>query len=109
MGPGAPVLPQQAARLRLLCPAKINLYLRVGPRRDDGLHPLLTWMCTVGLFDRLTLQTLPGPPAAATALTTMPATARAQRTGSGRDTAPHVQTLVPGGAGAGDATPAGGT
>jgi 4-diphosphocytidyl-2C-methyl-D-erythritol kinase len=40
--------------LRLLCPAKINLHLRVGPRRRaDGLHPLLSWMTTVGLFDTL--------------------------------------------------------
>ena len=42
--------------LRLLCPAKINLHLRVGPRRADGFHPLLSWMCTVGLFDTLTLR-----------------------------------------------------
>src|SRR6266550_81911 len=41
--------------LRLLCPAKINLHLRVGPRRRaaDGFHPLLSWMVTVGLFDTL--------------------------------------------------------
>jgi len=41
--------------MRLLAPAKINLHLRVGKRRDDGFHPLLTWMCTVGLFDTLTI------------------------------------------------------
>jgi 4-diphosphocytidyl-2-C-methyl-D-erythritol kinase len=35
-------------------PAKINLHLRVGPVRPDGFHPLLTWMTTVGLYDRLT-------------------------------------------------------
>jgi 4-diphosphocytidyl-2C-methyl-D-erythritol kinase len=45
--------------MQLLAPAKINLHLRVGRRRDDGFHPLLTWMCTVGLFDSLTLQTQP--------------------------------------------------
>jgi len=39
--------------LRLSVPAKINLHLRVGPRRDDGFHPLLTWMTTIGLFDSL--------------------------------------------------------
>jgi 4-diphosphocytidyl-2-C-methyl-D-erythritol kinase len=38
------------------CPAKVNLHLRVGPPRADGFHPLLTWMCTVGLFDRLTMR-----------------------------------------------------
>lgn len=42
--------------MRLLAPAKINLHLRVGPRRADGFHPLLTWMCTVGLFDSLELR-----------------------------------------------------
>src|SRR5215213_6751959 len=55
--------------MRLLAPAKINLHLRVGRRRDDGFHPLLTWMCTVGLFDTLTLEAAPErtsatPPAA---------------------------------------------
>lgn len=39
--------------MRVLAPAKINLYLRVGPPRDDGFHPLLSWMCTVELFDTL--------------------------------------------------------
>src|ERR1700710_2010165 len=41
--------------LKLLVPAKINLHLRVGPRRSDGFHPLLSWMTTIGLFDILTL------------------------------------------------------
>ena len=56
---------RQAGRLhdkntmQLLAPAKINLHLRVGRRRGDGFHPLLTWMCTVGLFDRLTLEADP--------------------------------------------------
>src|SRR5687767_2731713 len=42
--------------MRLLAPAKINLHLRVGPRDAAGYHPLLTWMCTVGLFDTLTIR-----------------------------------------------------
>src|SRR5437868_12339315 len=42
--------------MHLLAPAKINLHLRVGRRRGDGFHPLLSWMCTVGLFDSLTLE-----------------------------------------------------
>jgi 4-diphosphocytidyl-2-C-methyl-D-erythritol kinase len=48
--------------MRLLAPAKINLHLRVGPPRVDGFHPLLTWMCTCGLFDTLELERadLPG-------------------------------------------------
>jgi 4-diphosphocytidyl-2-C-methyl-D-erythritol kinase len=42
--------------MHLLCPAKINLHLRVGPLRGDGFHPLLSWFCTAGLFDTLTLE-----------------------------------------------------
>lgn len=42
--------------LQLLAPAKVNLILRVGPRRADGFHPILTWMCTVRLFDKLILE-----------------------------------------------------
>jgi len=42
--------------MRLEAPAKINLQLRVGRRRDDGFHPLVSWMCTVGLFDTLELE-----------------------------------------------------
>src|ERR1700722_7616498 len=41
--------------MRLLAPAKINLYLKVGSPAADGFHPLLTWMVTVGLFDKLEL------------------------------------------------------
>jgi 4-diphosphocytidyl-2C-methyl-D-erythritol kinase len=48
--------PPAPDRLRLLAPAKINLHLRVGPPpTPGGFHPLLTWMCTVALFDTLTL------------------------------------------------------
>jgi len=42
--------------MRVLAPAKINLHLRVGPPRADGFHPLLTWMCTVGLYDELDIE-----------------------------------------------------
>lgn len=42
--------------MRLLAPAKINLVLRVGPKDSaDGFHPLVSWMCAVGLFDTLIL------------------------------------------------------
>ena len=47
--------------MQVLCPAKINLHLRVGPCRADGFHPLLTWMCTVGLFDTLSLRLSDAP------------------------------------------------
>jgi 4-diphosphocytidyl-2-C-methyl-D-erythritol kinase len=42
--------------MRLLCPAKINLHLRVAPPRSDGFHPLLSWFCTTGFFDTLILK-----------------------------------------------------
>ena len=50
------VLRTNSATVRLLAPAKLNLHLRVGPPRADGFHPLLSWMCTAGLFDKLTLE-----------------------------------------------------
>ncbi len=42
--------------MRWLAPAKINLHLRVGKRRNDGFHPLCSWLVTVGLFDRLVIK-----------------------------------------------------
>jgi 4-diphosphocytidyl-2-C-methyl-D-erythritol kinase len=45
--------------MRVLAPAKVNLHLRVGPPRADGFHPLLTWMCTVALFDTLMIEVQP--------------------------------------------------
>src|SRR5688572_8847841 len=50
---------QQPHAVEVRCPAKINLHLRAGPVRGDGFHPLLTWMCTVGLFDSLKMRTPP--------------------------------------------------
>lgn len=45
--------------MKLLAPAKINLHLRVAPVTSDGFHPLLSWMCTVGLFDTLIVSHTP--------------------------------------------------
>ena len=36
-------------------PAKVNLELRVGPRKDDGFHDLATVFMAVGLFDEVTV------------------------------------------------------
>lgn len=42
--------------LTLSCPAKVNLALSVGaPRPEDGLHPICSWMVTVGFSDTLKL------------------------------------------------------
>ncbi len=40
----------------LLCPAKVNMILRVGPRRTDGFHDLESWMVKLRWGDRLTIQ-----------------------------------------------------
>jgi len=41
--------------VRVRVPAKINLSLAVGPRRDDGYHEIVSVMQTVDIFDTLTL------------------------------------------------------
>jgi 4-diphosphocytidyl-2-C-methyl-D-erythritol kinase len=42
--------------MQILSPAKINLHLRVGPLANDGFHPLLSWMCTTGLYDVIEME-----------------------------------------------------
>ncbi len=41
--------------------AKVNLTLRVGPRRGDGYHEVQTLMQSIGLADTLTVSGRPGP------------------------------------------------
>ena len=41
-------------RVRVRVPAKINLFLGVRGRRDDGYHDLVSVMQTIGVHDRLT-------------------------------------------------------
>lgn len=41
--------------ITILAPAKINLFLDVAGRRDDGYHDLLSVMQTVGVFDRISV------------------------------------------------------
>jgi 4-diphosphocytidyl-2-C-methyl-D-erythritol kinase len=41
--------------------AKINLTLRVGPRRDDGFHGVTTLLQSIALADTLTVTARPGP------------------------------------------------
>ncbi|HZT53209.1 MAG TPA: hypothetical protein VE995_02385, partial [Gaiellaceae bacterium] len=45
---------------RAPAPAKINLALVVGPRRDDGRHEVLTVLQRVDLVDRIELAAAPG-------------------------------------------------
>jgi 4-diphosphocytidyl-2-C-methyl-D-erythritol kinase len=44
-----------SGQIALRCPAKVNLYLRVLWRRDDGYHELVTVMQPLGLADVLTV------------------------------------------------------
>ena len=57
-------LPPNGCRgpLRLQTPAKINLFLSVSGRRDDGYHEICTLICAIGLFDMVTLTLECGPP-----------------------------------------------
>ena len=41
--------------MRVLAPAKVNLFLTVGPRRPDGLHEIESVMQAVSLFDTVSL------------------------------------------------------
>ena len=42
--------------MKILSPAKINLFLHVRGKRPDGYHELFSLMCRVTLFDEISLQ-----------------------------------------------------
>ncbi len=42
--------------IRILSPAKINLFLHVISKRPDGYHELETLMCCISLYDQITLR-----------------------------------------------------
>jgi len=42
--------------MKLLSPAKINLFLHIVGKRADGYHDLVTLMCCVGLYDTVCLE-----------------------------------------------------
>ncbi len=41
--------------MKLLCPAKVNLALSVGPAEGSGYHPIASWMVALNFGDELTL------------------------------------------------------
>ena len=41
--------------MKILSPAKINLFLQITGKRIDGYHDLVTLMCCVGLYDTVSL------------------------------------------------------
>ncbi len=51
---------ENEGRLSLLCPAKINLYLAVGQKREDGYHDIESVMQKIALCDRLTVTVTEG-------------------------------------------------
>jgi 4-diphosphocytidyl-2-C-methyl-D-erythritol kinase len=53
------VRPVDLLPLRSLAPAKINLGLFVGPKREDGRHELVSVMQSISLADELTLEHAP--------------------------------------------------
>ena len=42
--------------MQIQAPAKINLFLQVVGKREDGYHDLRTLMCCVGLYDTMVLR-----------------------------------------------------
>ena len=48
--------------MRLFAPAKVNLYLRIMGRRDDGYHLLDTLMAPISLGDEVEVSRIEGPP-----------------------------------------------
>ncbi len=53
---GQAMEPLGEGAVRLWAPAKINLNLLVGPRRQDGFHPLDSYVARVSLYDRIELR-----------------------------------------------------
>lgn len=49
----ASLTPPDLVGVRVRVPAKINLALKVGPRRHDGYHPLATVYQAVSLYDEV--------------------------------------------------------
>lgn len=44
----------------LICPAKVNLALSVGPPRSDGMHDIASWMVALDFGDTLTVRRASG-------------------------------------------------
>lgn len=49
-----------ATKLKLLCPAKINIFLKVISKRPDGYHDIYSLMQPVSLYDELTIEVSEG-------------------------------------------------
>ena len=98
--------------MKILSPAKINLFLRVYGKRPDGFHELCSLMCCITLFDEIYLQidtgdtiniqcSHPGVPSDATNLAHRAARLFQQRLGSSRCIDIHLKKNIPVAAGLG--------
>lgn len=54
-----PRVRSEAVRLRVRCPAKVNLHLEVLGQRADGFHELRTVFAAVGVWDELSCESAP--------------------------------------------------
>ena len=45
--------------MKIQCPAKINLDLKITSKREDGFHEIKSVMQTISLYDYLTLEAVP--------------------------------------------------
>ena len=52
----------EALRLAVVAPAKVNLYLHVGKLQPDGFHPLSSWMAFADVGDRVTAESAAAVP-----------------------------------------------
>lgn len=95
--------------IEILCPAKINLYLDVKEKRDDGYHEIETVMQAVSIYDRLVIEAAPSGEQLTCSDPTIPcgaentvqrAVAEMRRaTGDGGGVKIHLEKNIPAGAG----------
>ena len=100
--------------MKLFAPAKVNLYLRITGRRDDGYHLLDTLMVPISLGDDVEISRIDGDPGSLALRADDPelplgeentvhraARAFRERTGRGDALAVHIRKRIPIGAGLG--------
>lgn len=100
--------------MKLFAPAKVNLYLRITGRRDDGYHLLDTLMVPISLGDDVDIARVDGPPGSVTIHADAPdlplgeentacraARAFQERTGRDEPVAITIRKRIPIGAGLG--------
>ena len=98
--------------MKILSPAKINLFLHVRGKRPDGYHELFSLMCRITLYDEITLQVgkgktidiqcaHPGVPADATNIAHRAASLYHQKLGSSQGIDIRLMKNIPVAAGLG--------